>query len=285
MKAIRLGSRALDVLAEVICGGTVPGADAPISPYRKQTALCAFFREDIGVQLLSPTSGASRTQWTRYELGRVNGTETMRLLLSAVGRPVDFYGTMFSVDVVAEVLNGFLAHEGIRLVPGKTGLAVLPLSAAQVEAPKLTNAYVHSLAEKCEERLGTGDFEGAISAARTLLEAVLAELEETLLGERKDHKGDLPRQFRGVAKALKMDDQRPELDERFRELVRGLTSIVNSVGALRNGMSDAHPRKRAPAEHHARLIVNSSKTAAMFLVDSYNWQRARARSAAKEESK
>lgn len=274
MKPIKLTSRALDVLAEVICGGTIRGMDQALTPYRKWTEIEAFFTEDIGLAD-PPTPPMSRTQFARACLARVNGTPTMHEVLSACGRPVDFHGTDFSAARLAEVLNGVLEHEGLRLVEGTKGFVVVGRIESQVDGSALSSSYVAALVEKCESRLGMGDFEGATTVARTLLEAVLGKLEEKLVGTRTDHKGELPKQFKAVAKALNMDDQRPDLDARFKDLVRGLVVVANAIAPLRSGLGDAHPRKRAPAEHHARLIVNSAKTVATFLVDSYKYQHER----------
>jgi hypothetical protein len=142
-------------------------------------------------------------------------------------------------------------------------------------ADVLSDEYVQELARKCDERLANRDFEGAITTGRTVLEAILVELEERLAGTRGDYKGDLPKQFKQVARLLKMDDKRPDLDDRFKDVIRGLVMVTNSLASLRNKISDGHARERKPAPHHARLVVNAAKTVASFLVESYAFQRAK----------
>lgn len=75
-----------------------------------------------------------------------------------------------------------------------------------------------------------------------------------------------------MAKKLRLDERRPDIDERFKEVVRGLVMVVNGLAPLRNKLSDGHARARKPAEHHARAVVNAAKTVAVFLVDSYRFQ-------------
>lgn len=116
------------------------------------------------------------------------------------------------------------------------------------------------------------DLDGAVTVARTLLEAILSELETRLAGGKGNHKGDLPKQFKQVTKLLRMDDQRPDLDERFKDVIRGLVMVANGLAPLRNKMSDGHARERKPALHHARLVVNAAKTVSAFLVESYVYQ-------------
>lgn len=151
--------------------------------------------------------------------------------------------------------------------------SVVKLPDSVETADVLSDAYIRELAGKCEKRLGEGDYDGAVTTGRTLLETVLGRLELLLSGQVIDHKGDLPKQFKLVSRRLRMDEQRPELDERFKDVIRGLNQVVNGIAPLRNRMSDGHPRVRKPAAHHARLVVNAATTVASFLVESYVFQR------------
>jgi Abortive infection C-terminus len=134
---------------------------------------------------------------------------------------------------------------------------------------------VRELSGKCDARLASGDLDGAVTVARTLIEAVLGELEERVAGQRGDYKGDLPKQFKAVGKLLKMDDERPDLDDRFKDVVRGLVTVVSGLAPLRNRIGDGHARTRRPAPHHVRVVVNAARTIAIFLVESFNYQRTR----------
>lgn len=139
----------------------------------------------------------------------------------------------------------------------------------------LSDEYVRELAGKCDSRLASDDLDGAVTVARTLLEAVLSELEVRLAGAKGNYKGDLPRQFKQVTKLLHMDEQRSDLDDRFKDVIRGLVMVANGLAPLRNKMSDGHARERKPAPHHARVVVNAAKTVSAFLVESYAYQIAK----------
>lgn len=188
-------------------------------------------------------------------------------------------------ETIAARLNEHLVHDGWRLVPNgqvsKRPIFVARRESETIQLPAshatdvLSDQYVRELSEKCDARLSTDDLDGAVTVARTLLEAVLSELEFRLAGNRGDHKGDLPRQFKAVAKLLRIDDERPELDERFKDVVRGLVTIVSGVAPLRNRISDGHARARRPARHHARVVINASRTVVTFLVESYSYQHRR----------
>ena len=137
----------------------------------------------------------------------------------------------------------------------------------------LSDEYVRELSGKCSSRLASGDLEGAITTARTMLEAVLQELDRVLDDQEADFGGDLPRLFKSVSSKLGMDTGRTDLDASFKQVVRGLVQVVHGLAPIRNRMSDGHPRQRKPAPHHASVIVNASRTVATFLVESYAFQR------------
>jgi len=145
----------------------------------------------------------------------------------------------------------------------------VPLTPADADANVLTLGYVQELEQKAEKRLSENDPDGAITVARTLLESVLAELELKITGGRGEYAGDLPKQYKAVAKLLRIDDKDDQVDESFKQIARGLTQIVNGVAAIRNAASDSHARQVQPKIRHARVAVNSAKTVASFLIEVY----------------
>ena len=183
------------------------------------------------------------------------------------------------------VLNEHLAPDGWEITAGKRisgrptymarrrGSTAVSLPASHHAPDILTDEYVAELSGKCDERLASGDLDGAVTLGRTLLEAVLGELEVRITGKRGDYKGDLARQFKAVTKVLRMDEQRTDLDDRFKDVIRGLVMIANGLAPLRNKLSDSHARVCKPAPHHARVVGNAAKTVASFLVESYSYQR------------
>jgi hypothetical protein len=188
-------------------------------------------------------------------------------------------------DRLVSMFNGHLAADHWEVAPSgqlsgrpvfsgrRQAAAQVHLEAATKPVDVLSDDYVRELAQKCDRRLAARDFDGAITTGRTLLEAILVALEKRITGAQGDYKGDLPKQFKKVAKLLRMDDERPDLDDRFKDVVRGLVMVVGGLAPLRNKMSDGHARERKPAPHHAHVVVNAAKTVAAFLVESYDFQR------------
>jgi hypothetical protein len=275
---VRIGFGTLKALARIIAGDAAQGHEEALSPYRTHQRLDEFFLEDLALATLTPIEG-SRPDKTERWLKAFNSRPEMRTIIEASIRRPDFIGTDLSVEKAVEHINEFLAHDGVALVPsGKkfvlrtTQGVELPL--ATKPADILSDAYVREQAEKCDAKLAQGDLDGAITNARTLLEAVLAELEVRLTGTKGDYKGELPRQYKSVTKLLRLDDERTDLDDRFKDVVRGLVQTVNGLASLQNKISDRHARTRKPAPHHARVVVNAAKTVAVFLVESFAAQTA-----------
>jgi len=116
------------------------------------------------------------------------------------------------------------------------------------------------------------DFDGAITNARSLIEAVLSSIEADFDPTPPKYDGDLPKLYKRVQKHLKLSPGQEGLANSLRQILSGLTSIVSGLASLRNSMSDAHVIKYKPSEHHAQLAVNTAKTLCKFLFDTKEYQ-------------
>lgn len=111
------------------------------------------------------------------------------------------------------------------------------------------------------------DPEGAITAARTLLETVCKHILDAA-GEAYDDGWDLPRLYKQVAQRLNLAPS-SHTEEVFKQILGGCASVVGGLGAVRNKISDAHGRGAGgprPSPRHAQLAVNLAGAMATFLV-------------------
>ena len=124
---------------------------------------------------------------------------------------------------------------------------------------------------KCDDKILHGDFEGAITNARSLIEAICKYVLEGR-NVQYDGNSDLPELYKAVAKELNMHPEE-HVDKPLKQILGGCFSIVNGLGAIRNKLSDAHgqsPKKRyKPLKRHAAFAVASSKALADFIYASY----------------
>jgi hypothetical protein len=135
-------------------------------------------------------------------------------------------------------------------------------------------AHVTDAWRKAADRRAT-DPEGAITAARALLESVCKHiLDET--GGRYESSADLPKLYRLASRQLQMAPSQAA-DDATRRVLGGCHSIMDGVAALRNRLGDSHGKGKGDAgaaARHAELAVNVSGALATFLLATHEAQQA-----------
>jgi len=132
--------------------------------------------------------------------------------------------------------------------------------------------FISEQIEKCRNKIKNQDFDGAITNARSLLEAILVEIEKKLVKEPPKYDGHLNRLFNRVRELLNLDPSREDLSQNLKKILSGLINIVSGLAPIRNKMSDSHARELKPSKHHAVLVVNAVKTVSNFLFDTFEYQ-------------
>lgn len=115
------------------------------------------------------------------------------------------------------------------------------------------------------------DPEGAITAARTLLETVCKHVLDDA-GVTYGNDVDLPKLWALVAEQMNLAPHQHQ-ETVFKAILGNCQSVVNNLGAIRNRIGDAHGQGRQPVRpkpRHAELAVNLAGTMAGFLVST--WQ-------------
>lgn len=114
------------------------------------------------------------------------------------------------------------------------------------------------------------DPEGAITAARTLLETVCKHILDEK-GIIYTNKTELPQLYKLVSAELRLSPSQYTEDV-FKQILGSCSSIVNGLGTLRNKLGDAHGKGKKPvrpAIRHAELAVNLAGSVALFLVETW----------------
>jgi len=134
---------------------------------------------------------------------------------------------------------------------------------------KLDSEHVAEAWRKALDRMND-DPEGAITAARTLVESVCKHvLDEGRIDY--DEKDDLPKLYGLTAELLNLSPSQ-HTEQIFKQILGGCKSVVEGLGALRNKLSDAHGKgKKAPkpSPRHAELAVNLAGSMATFIVSTW----------------
>lgn len=120
------------------------------------------------------------------------------------------------------------------------------------------------------------DPEGAITAARTLIETVCKHiLDES--GEEYDFKEDLPKLYSRTSKKLNLAPSQ-HTEDLFRRILGGCHSVIEGLGAIRNQIGDAHGKGKVrmkPAPRHAELAVNLAGAMATFLLATWELRKSK----------
>lgn len=130
-------------------------------------------------------------------------------------------------------------------------------------------AHIHSQWQKALERKQL-EPEGAITAARTLIESILIHI----LDEKNipySDSADLPELYREVSKSLNLAPENHQ-EQIFKQILGGASGIVSGLGALRNKLGDAHGKSKKnikPSERHSELAVNLAGSMAIFLFKTF----------------
>lgn len=207
-------------------------------------------------------------------------------LLAAVTAP-DARSAPEQVEL-AEKIDALLRHDGYTLAPsgrisGSPFYAVRPAPTGSPADESISAALaafdptqVHARWTMAMERRAA-EPAGAITLARTLLEDVCKWILDQA-GETWQEADDLPALYRKLAKVLKLapDDHTEQV---FKQILGSCQSVVESLGALRNKLSDAHspgPKRARPLARHAELAVNLAGAMATFLVATWEARRTEA---------
>ncbi|MBN1182215.1 MAG: abortive infection family protein [Bacteroidales bacterium] len=124
--------------------------------------------------------------------------------------------------------------------------------------------------KKALERKNT-DPEGAITMARTLIETTCKYILDQQ-GITYDDDLDLPKLYKKAASSLNLSpDQHQE--KLFQQILGGMRTSIEGLGALRNKLSDAHGKSGKsyrPSARHSELAVNLAGTMCKFLIETFN---------------
>lgn len=175
------------------------------------------------------------------------------------------------VNVVIDQINGALYFGGNELVRiGKMFVIRKLGSTISVAAPSvktIDRSYIADLSDRAMKDIIDGNYDSAITKARTLLEEVFCYVIEKK-GENPSESGDIGKLYNQVKQLYSMHQSR-DMDKRINGLLSGLEKILSAIAEMRNKGSDSHgvgSKRINIADHHARLFVNSAMTMADFVL-------------------
>lgn len=273
---MKLSARTITALQKVING------DFEYAKYRSGSMLVDFFN-DFGCDDADGPVFPSRKEYTRKCIRSFNGKNTIKEIIEASVNPPD--DEMYqpnpskpSLEKTVSYLNKFLASDGyiLKLEEGETTYKVFQFGGHIIVPEKLTtlsHEFIDEQVKKAKEKLANSDYDGAITNARSLVEAIQEEIIRKSGAEVPKCDGDLMKLYKATKKTLNFDSSQKDLSDTLKQILTGLSSLVSGVAGLSNQMADRHSRPYKPARHHAKLAVNAAFTFCEFLLDHYEYQQ------------
>jgi hypothetical protein len=282
---MKISERTIKRLGEIITG------DKGLSPYRSGPKLVTFFNE-LGMNHTYGQGFPSRWSFAEDCIRQFNDTRDMVNVIRSAVDPRDYMGATVrdketqqnrpaNVQEALSYLNEFLAFDGYEIVPHGKAYDVVDKARGEIavdvklEPSHLSHAFIMEQIEKCRTKMGQGDYDGAITNARSLVEAVLAAIEKECDPSPPEYDGDLPKLYKRVQKHLNLSPDNPKISNSLKQTLTGFISIIAGLSGLSNRMGDRHVREYKPAAHHAALIVNAAMTFSNFIFETYAYQRER----------
>jgi Abortive infection C-terminus len=285
---MKISERTVKRVGEIITG------DKGLSPYRSGPKLVAFFNE-LGTNHIYGQGFPSRWSFAEDCIRQFNDTPVMKKLILSAVDPRDFLGSTVydkesqqnrpaNVQDAVNYLNEFLSFDGYEIVAhGKTfdvvdkrhGEIVIDV---KLEPSHLSHAFIMEQIEKCRTKIAQADYDGAITNARSLVEAVLAAIEKECDTCAPEYDGDLPKLYKRVQRHLNLSPDNAKISNSLKQTLTGFISIITGLSGLSNKMGDRHVREYKPAAHHAVLIVNAAMTFSNFIFETCAYQKGGIRS-------
>lgn len=135
------------------------------------------------------------------------------------------------------------------------------------ELKEIDQEYIKNIVQRANNDIDVGNFDSAITKARTLLEETFIYVIEkhNILPSKN---GDIKRLYKQTQELCNMHTGR-EIDRCINTLLSGLNNIVTGIAEMRNIEGDAHGagnKRMGVSDYHARLCLNAATTVADFIL-------------------
>lgn len=263
---MKISNKVTEPLGKLIAG------DTGSAPYLSGPKLVGFYNE-CGFDDIYVEGFPSRWRYSTDKIIASNGTPRLKKILEDFIDPRRFNGDEKLVDTVASEINQLIKYDGFALIKNGDIYKVANTNGSFIEAEVVStigHEFVKEQIQKCQQKIASEDFNGAITNARTLCEAVFIHIIEAVEGVDVKNDGNIMNLWSRVKKALKIDLSKDEVPDFIFQILSGLSSSVNGLAGLSNNASDRHANKFNTKRHHAKLAVNSTMTLCDFLIDVFN---------------
>lgn len=252
--------------------GQLIAGDTKVAPYLSGPQLINFFN-DQGFDDVYEPGFPTRWKFATERIEQLNNTDKLRRMFEEFVDPRRYGGDEETSEKITSAINSLIKCDGFALQKVGNTYKVVAINGNLIQ-PETTKAMGHEFVsgqvQKCEQKILAGDYAGAITNARTLIEAVLIHIIETIEGEEVKNDGNVLNLWNRTKKALKLNLKKEDVPEPVFQILSGLDSSLNGLAGLSNNAGDRHANKFNTKRHHAKLAVNVAMTMCDFLIDTLN---------------
>jgi hypothetical protein len=245
-------------------------------PYRKGVELVLLFNK-FGFKDVYPESmEGSRRIYTQIRIKQLKNFSDLQRLVETLLEPKEFYGKSLTIENAVVHINEYLILDGYEVRLNEKGYHLFSTTSKIVEhktTSTLSHDFIIEQIDKCEEKLATGDYDGAITNARSLIESVSIKIIEIQNNQSYESDGNLINIFKDLKKCLNMTIDENKNQQFLRDIIQGMTTTIQGIAALTNRASDRHNRVYKPQKHHAKLAVNCAFSFCDFILESFHYQK------------
>lgn len=214
----------------------------------------------------------SRSQYVTSRLNELNGSDNINKIIARALDPTYCEDDYLHVNLC--VLNRSLTKDGFVAKLVNKGqlcsIKVSDLSRGGIEITNqlITSEFIKEQIEKCNSKIIDNDLDGAVTNARTLVEAILEDMAMGLDKESPKYNGNLPSLYKRVSEKLNLHSIK-EADDSFKKIISGLITCIQGFAEASNKISDRHPRKHKLSRYQAEFVINTAFTISNFLLEAF----------------
>ncbi len=252
--------------------GTLISGDIGLAPYLTGPQLVEFYNE-CGFNDTYGVGFPSRWKYSMDKIVESNDTPRLKKILEEFVDIRRYDGNEDLVEQIVDQINKLINYDGFALIKTGEKYKVADIIRNFIEpetVSKIGHDYISEQIEKCQQKISTDDFSGAITNARTLCEAVLIHVIESIEKNEIKNDGNLINLWTRAKRALKIALKKEELPDFVFQVLSGLDTTLNGLSGMSNNAGDRHANKFNTKRHHAKLAVNSTMTICDFLIDILN---------------
>jgi hypothetical protein len=260
---MKISDKITERLARIITG------DIGSAPNLSGSKLVEFYNE-FGFNDSYGPGFPSRWVYSKDKIDSCNGTTILKTIIEQFVDPRRYFGDDSLTETIVSDINQLIKYDGYVLTKNGSFYKIAQIEGCIIDSNTISSIghdFVIEQIAKCNHKITSGDFNGAITNARTLCEAILIHVIETIEMKEVKNDGDIIKLWSRAKKVLKLDKEKDEIPEYVYQILSGLQSIINGLAGISNNAGDRHANKFNTKKHHAKIAVNSTVTFCDFLIE------------------